>query len=146
MNASETQPARKAPAKARRSVFRWAGWSLCGLLLVGGAVLAWAMAANSRVRVQTYEVVNVYPHDAGAFTQGLAFDDEGQLYEGTGLYGESWLTIPESGRSSFGLSSTRMGNQAWAIVPGLSSTCRILERLRSSRFGLVAGWALTWKR
>lgn len=38
----------------------------------------------------TYEVVNVYPHDEHAFTQGLAIEN-GVLYEGTGLYGESTL-------------------------------------------------------
>ena len=36
----------------------------------------------------TYEVVNVFPHDPGAFTQGLLFDN-GQLYESTGLEGYS---------------------------------------------------------
>ena len=38
----------------------------------------------------TYEVVNAYPHDAGAFTQGLAFEN-GYLYEGTGRNGKSSL-------------------------------------------------------
>jgi glutamine cyclotransferase len=38
----------------------------------------------------TYEVVNVFPHDPEAFTQGLIFLD-GFLYESTGLYGESTL-------------------------------------------------------
>ncbi len=38
----------------------------------------------------TYEVVHSYPHDANAFTQGLVWD-EGRLYEGTGLYGQSEL-------------------------------------------------------
>ena len=38
----------------------------------------------------TYEVINVYPHDSNAFTQGLAID-EGVMYEGTGLTGESSL-------------------------------------------------------
>ena len=38
----------------------------------------------------TYRVVNVYPHDPSAFTQGLVFDD-GFLYESTGLYGKSRL-------------------------------------------------------
>ena len=38
----------------------------------------------------TYEVINVYPHDPNAFTQGLIME-EGVLYEGTGLYGESTL-------------------------------------------------------
>lgn len=36
----------------------------------------------------TYTVVNSYPHDAGAFTQGLVWHD-GALYEGTGWRGES---------------------------------------------------------
>ncbi len=38
----------------------------------------------------TYEVVQAYPHDAQAFTQGLVYWD-GFLYESTGLYGESSL-------------------------------------------------------
>lgn len=37
-----------------------------------------------------YRVVATYPHDTEAFTQGLIFYD-GQLYEGTGLNGESSL-------------------------------------------------------
>jgi glutamine cyclotransferase len=36
----------------------------------------------------TYEVVNSYPHDTTAFTQGLFYHD-GALYEGTGRTGES---------------------------------------------------------
>ena len=38
----------------------------------------------------TYEIVATYPHDRNAFTQGLLFDN-GILYEGTGLYGNSTL-------------------------------------------------------
>jgi glutaminyl-peptide cyclotransferase len=38
--------------------------------------------------VYGYRVVNTYPHDPEAFTQGLVFDN-GDLYEGTGLYGGS---------------------------------------------------------
>ena len=38
----------------------------------------------------TYEVVNVLPHDPGAFTQGLVYLD-GKLLESTGLNGESSL-------------------------------------------------------
>ncbi len=40
--------------------------------------------------IHTYKVVNTYPHDKKAFTQGLVFED-GLLYEGTGLYGKSTL-------------------------------------------------------
>jgi len=38
----------------------------------------------------TYEIINTFPHDRNAFTQGLVFED-GVLYEGTGLYGRSTL-------------------------------------------------------
>ncbi len=37
-----------------------------------------------------YKIVNAFPHDATAFTQGLVFAD-GVLYEGTGLRGHSTL-------------------------------------------------------
>jgi glutamine cyclotransferase len=37
-----------------------------------------------------YEIVNIYPHDPAAFTQGLVFVD-GKLYEGTGEEGRSSL-------------------------------------------------------
>lgn len=40
----------------------------------------------------TFSVVNVYPHDATAFTQGLEYHD-GKLYEGTGEPKESKLKI-----------------------------------------------------
>jgi glutamine cyclotransferase len=38
----------------------------------------------------TYTVVNVFPHDPAAFTQGLVYKD-GYFYEGTGLNGKSSL-------------------------------------------------------
>jgi glutamine cyclotransferase len=38
----------------------------------------------------TYEVINEYPHDPTAFTQGLIYHN-GYLYESTGLYGQSSL-------------------------------------------------------
>ncbi|MGQ9545549.1 MAG: glutaminyl-peptide cyclotransferase [Dehalococcoidia bacterium] len=42
------------------------------------------------IPVYSYIIVNTYPHDRNAFTQGLAFE-HGVLYEGTGLYGQSEL-------------------------------------------------------
>ena len=42
------------------------------------------------VPVYTYEIVNVFPHDPGAFTQGLVFNN-GILLESTGQYGSSTL-------------------------------------------------------
>ena len=45
---------------------------------------------NSDAIIYTYNIVNTYPHDRSAFTQGLVFE-EGVLYEGTGLFGYSTL-------------------------------------------------------
>ena len=46
--------------------------------------------ADSKITYYTYSVVNMYPHDENAFTQGLVYED-GSLYESTGLYGGSTL-------------------------------------------------------
>ena len=40
------------------------------------------------VSVYNFEIVNVYPHDPNAFTQGLVLEN-GILYESTGLFGRS---------------------------------------------------------
>ncbi|HVG92268.1 MAG TPA: glutaminyl-peptide cyclotransferase, partial [Alphaproteobacteria bacterium] len=45
-------------------------------------------AGPQRPREYTFKVVNVFPHDTAAFTQGLVYHD-GFFYEGTGLYGRS---------------------------------------------------------
>jgi glutamine cyclotransferase len=37
------------------------------------------------IPVYTYQILNTYPHDQSAFTEGLVFED-GVIYEGTGLY------------------------------------------------------------
>ena len=47
-------------------------------------------AQSQSVPLLVPEVINVYPHDAEAFTQGLIWDN-GFLYESTGLWGQSSL-------------------------------------------------------
>src|SRR5215216_5707734 len=49
-----------------------------------------AAHGGAGVPVYGYEVVNTYPHDPGAFTQGLIFH-EGALVESTGLERHSTL-------------------------------------------------------
>ena len=67
-----------------------------GLLVLTGAFFIYnssnlQSSANSNViPVYTYKVINAYPHDRSAFTEGLVFED-GALYEGTGLHGYSTL-------------------------------------------------------
>jgi glutaminyl-peptide cyclotransferase len=59
-----------------------------GLLLIGG--VAAALPRKSAIPVAGFRLVNAYPHDPGAFSQGLVVAD-GTLYEGTGQNGESSL-------------------------------------------------------
>lgn len=44
----------------------------------------------SEITNYTYKIINRFPHDSAAFTQGLIYQD-GILYEGTGRYGQSSL-------------------------------------------------------
>lgn len=57
-----------------------------------------APESASTVPVYGYRVINQYPHDPAAFTQGLVWL-EGEFYEGTGRHGESSLrrVVPETG-------------------------------------------------
>lgn len=55
-----------------------------------GAVGHSAGQKPTRAPVAGYRVVNVYPHDRQAFTQGLQYVD-GFLYEGTGQHGQSGI-------------------------------------------------------
>ncbi|MBU7029747.1 MAG: glutaminyl-peptide cyclotransferase [Theionarchaea archaeon] len=45
---------------------------------------------DSDIQFYTYKIINTYPHDPTAFTQGLVFDNS-FIYEGTGLRGQSSL-------------------------------------------------------
>jgi len=74
-----------APSGRRR--LNWLVASVAAAIAVG--VAAWAQLGARRAPPSTaFEIVAVYPHDPGAFTQGLAIE-AGQLYEGTGQYGAS---------------------------------------------------------
>jgi glutamine cyclotransferase len=73
--------------------WRKIGVVIVTLMIVLPAILLVSMnnkPANSTALRYTYSVVNVYPHDTNAFTEGLVFDS-GFLFESTGLYGNSSL-------------------------------------------------------
>jgi glutamine cyclotransferase len=58
------------------------------VLLFGKGIIPAGRLRPGRPPTYTYRIVNTYPHDADAFTQGL-FYDNGVLYEGTGRRGRS---------------------------------------------------------
>ena len=67
--------------------------TLNGVVLAAAILVACApvtMAQRKPAPVQSYKIIATFPHDTTSFTQGLVFAD-GQMYESTGLNGESTL-------------------------------------------------------
>ncbi len=104
----------------------------------------------------TYVIVNTFPHDAEAFTQGLVFHD-GRLYEGTGLRGQSSVRIvePETGKimrihhmppEYFGEGITIIGDRiiqvTWQSRVGFVYDKQSLEALDTFEIS-TEGWGLT---
>jgi glutamine cyclotransferase len=87
-NSPAGEPAAPTPAPPGLRL-KWL--TACALAAVAVGWAAWAQL-HGRAGSSTagFTVVAVYPHDPNAFTQGLAIAN-GQLYEGTGLYGQSTI-------------------------------------------------------
>lgn len=105
----------------------------------------------------TYEIVATFPHDAGAFTQGLLFDEE-ILYEGTGLYGESSLRrvdlasgvvlqqillSPEYFGEGIAIVGDRIFQLTWREQIGFIYDKETFERIGEFNY-TTEGWGLTY--
>jgi glutaminyl-peptide cyclotransferase len=60
------------------------------MLSLNFSALLSSQEISKSIPVYSYQVVNTYPHNQDAYTQGLIFES-GFLYEGTGRYGRSSL-------------------------------------------------------
>jgi glutamine cyclotransferase len=104
----------------------------------------------------TFEVINRFPHDTHAFTQGFTFRG-GYFYEGTGRNGQSSLrqVRPESGEivrradlphEFFGEGITILGDKVfqltWTSHIGFVYDLHSFQKLRSFQYG-GEGWGLT---
>ena len=85
---AEEAPAAKPTGPYDSSPRRWGLIALFLLVSLGGTYLAVQLKQGPGSMKIGYEVVNTYPHDPTAFTQGLLWDD-GVLYESTGQNGSS---------------------------------------------------------
>ena len=90
--------------------------------------------AADNIPVYRYKIVNSYPHDTHAFTQGLAFHD-GFLYEGTGLQGRSSLRKVDL-ESGDVLKIIRLPNHIFGEGISLCNN-RIIQLTWSSKVGFV---------
>ena len=141
------------PASARR----WRGGVLAAAVLIcAGLVVAWAVFSERDSVRWGVEVVQSYPHDPLAYTQGLVFDRD-VLLEGTGKYRESTLRRVElqSGRvlqsvrlpnDAFGEGITVRGGEVfqltWRNQYGIVYDKATLRELRRFRYN-GEGWGLT---
>jgi glutaminyl-peptide cyclotransferase len=105
----------------------------------------------------TYTVVNTWPHDPQAFTQGLQYIGDGQLLEGTGLPGRSSLRRVELETGNvlkrvnlpapyFGEGITVLGDRiyqlTWQHQKGFVYDLATLSPLREFTYS-GEGWGLT---
>jgi glutamine cyclotransferase len=103
-----------------------------------------------------YEIINTFPHDPNAFTQGLVYED-GCLYEGTGLNGHSSIRKVEleTGKviriyhlddKYFGEGITIFGNKIFQLTyqshAGFVYDKNTFEQLRDFSYP-TEGWGLT---
>ncbi len=84
------QGARAETKNSRRKIFAFEFLFLGGVLFLFIALNQKADSSENIVPVWDYQVIQAYPHDPRAFTQGLVYD-QGFLYEGTGFMGRSSL-------------------------------------------------------
>jgi glutamine cyclotransferase len=104
----------------------------------------------------TYHVVNKYPHDAQAYTQGLVFDN-GYLYESTGIEGKSSIRIVDikSGKpikllplspQYFGEGIALFNDQIYQVTykeqVGFVYDKNTLKQIRSFDYQIREGWGL----
>lgn len=105
----------------------------------------------------TYSVVNEYPHDVAAYTQGLEYMD-GWLYEGTGNYGTSSLRrvslesgevtkIRDIDQSLFAEGITVLGERIYQITyrsqVGFVYDKSSFEEIQKVYYQNREGWGLT---
>jgi len=105
-----------------------------------------------------YKIVQVYPHDTNAYTQGLLFDD-GYLYESTGLKGQSTLRKvnlqtgvpvqivdlpPEMFGEGLALVDDKLIQITWQNKVAFVYQKDDFKLLKSINYNIREGWGLTY--
>lgn len=118
---------------------------------------SFVLLASEKAKLYTYKILETYPHDMTAYTQGLEFNND-TLYEGTGKYKQSSLrktlyttgevlnNIP-IGDSYFGEGITILNNKiyqlTWQEKTGFIYNLKTMERTGTFVYGKSAeGWGL----
>ncbi|XP_068650137.1 glutaminyl-peptide cyclotransferase-like [Aristolochia californica] len=115
-----------------------------------------AFQVSSR-QLYSFEVVNEFPHDSRAFTQGLVYGGNNTLFESTGLYGQSSVrkvhlqtgqvqALHEMDSSYFGEGLTFLGERLfqvmWKMNKGFIYNLSNLTKVGMFTHGMKDGWGL----
>src|SRR5512136_392826 len=137
-------------------IFNWRLLALLGAVFVFSFLSLPGCSNSDGIPVYSYNIVNTYPHDRDAFTEGLVFEDS-FLYEGTGLLGHSTLRrveletgavlqIHELPDEFFGEGITIYGNRViqltWKSHVGFVYDKNSFELLQQFNYS-TEGWGIT---
>ncbi|XP_020598727.1 glutaminyl-peptide cyclotransferase isoform X2 [Phalaenopsis equestris] len=129
------------------------------VLVVFFVYVAWKLASSqgSIHRFYSFDIVNEFPHDPQAFTQGLLYDGNDKLLESTGIYGRSTVRKVDlhsgkvelsfnMGKSFFGEGLTLFGGRLLQVT-WLTKNGFIYDRYNLSKIGRFShsmkdGWGL----
>ena len=119
--------------------------------------IIYTLLSHKPPKLYKYEIVNIFPHDIEAYTQGLEFDGD-DLYESTGLNGKSTLRkvnyktgeiieIKKLDDAFFGEGITLINNKiiqlTWKSLKGFIYNKTNLEMIKSfPYFDSKEGWGL----
>ena len=114
--------------------------------------------SSVKPEIYTYVIINEFSHDMYSYTQGLEFDNDGFLYEGTGQYGSSMLkkTNYQSGevldklfldKSYFGEGITILNDKifqlTWKSKIGFVYNLKDFKLIKSFNYkNSIEGWGL----
>lgn len=127
-----------------------------GIFVFSGTSFIYSCSHSNDIPVYTYKIINTFPHDQNAFTQGLVFE-KGILYEGTGINGQSSLRkvelktgnilkINELPNCYFGEGITVYGNKiiqlTWKSKTGFVYDKESFEMLQKFTYE-TEGWGIT---
>ena len=93
--------------------------AVIGLIVTGCSDGGHATKPSASAVVLGFHVVATHPHDPASFTEGLAFGDRSHLYESSGHYGASKVSLvdPETGVATTGVGlDARFFGEGLAVV------------------------------
>ncbi|KAL5142293.1 Glutaminyl-peptide cyclotransferase [Glycine soja] len=157
-------PPMAAVAPPRRKPRSYAKASVVLSVLLVVSVIALLVLSSNKLRAfqrgvsyETITVVNVFPHDPQAFTQGLVYDRNDTLFESTGLYGKSSVRkvalhtgkvedVQKMDSSLFGEGLTLLNNRlfqvTWLQKAGFIYNPKNLRKIGTFNHAMKDGWGL----